>query len=146
MCVAAEEGGSEAVEVGLQEAVDILTAATKGCGSYAKPILRHITTVAEFAKRDGVQVCNSSDLHGFRAMCMGWVCSVKCCVYEMTSVYLEHHDQGMDMACLVFGNKLHTVIQAQICISEFLAQQQAGWALPSFTLLVSSMLCIASKS
>ncbi len=60
MCDAAEEGGSGAVEVGLQEALDILTAATKGCGSYAKPILRHITTVAEFAKRDGVQVCNQS--------------------------------------------------------------------------------------
>lgn len=50
-----EEGGD--VEVGLQEAVEILNAATKACGSYAKPILRHITTVAEFAKRDGVQVC-----------------------------------------------------------------------------------------
>ena len=57
VCDAAEEGGSGAVEVGLQEAIDILTAATKGCGSYAKPILRHITTVAEFAKRGGVQVC-----------------------------------------------------------------------------------------
>ena len=45
------------VEVGLQEAVEILNAATKGCGSYAKPILRHISTVADFAKRDGVQVC-----------------------------------------------------------------------------------------
>ncbi|KAL0045751.1 hypothetical protein WJX82_003498 [Trebouxia sp. C0006] len=56
----AEEGGSGAVEVGLQEALDILTAATKGCGSYAKPILRHITTVAEFAKRDGVQAANEA--------------------------------------------------------------------------------------
>ncbi|KAL0045752.1 hypothetical protein WJX82_003498 [Trebouxia sp. C0006] len=55
-----EEGGSGAVEVGLQEALDILTAATKGCGSYAKPILRHITTVAEFAKRDGVQAANEA--------------------------------------------------------------------------------------
>lgn len=51
----AEEGGD--VEVGLQEAIEILNAATKACGSYAKPILRHITTVAEFAKKDGVQVC-----------------------------------------------------------------------------------------
>lgn len=56
MVCPAAEGESEAVEVGLQEAVDILTAATKGCGSYAKPILRHITTVSDFAKRDGVQV------------------------------------------------------------------------------------------
>ncbi|KAL0041297.1 hypothetical protein WJX77_011458 [Trebouxia sp. C0004] len=55
-----EKGGSDAVEVGLQEAVDILTAATKGCGSYAKPILRHITTVAEFAQRDGVQAANEA--------------------------------------------------------------------------------------
>ena len=50
------------MEVGLQEATDILTAATKGCGSYAKPILRHITTVADFAKRDGVQVYNTAPL------------------------------------------------------------------------------------
>ncbi|KAL0043449.1 hypothetical protein WJX79_004963 [Trebouxia sp. C0005] len=56
----AEAGGSEAVQVGLQEAIDILMAATKGCGSYAKPILRHITTVAEFAKRDGVQAANEA--------------------------------------------------------------------------------------
>lgn len=68
VCDAAEAGGSEAVQVGLQEAIDILMAATKGCGSYAKPILRHITTVAEFAKRDGVQVCNSSRLHNHRHM------------------------------------------------------------------------------
>ena len=68
VCDAAEEGGNGAVQVGLQEAIDILTAATKGCGSYAKPILRHITTVAEFAKRDGVQVCSSSDLPGLSAM------------------------------------------------------------------------------
>jgi len=68
------------VEVGLQEAVDILTAATKGCGSYAKPILRHITTVAEFAKRDGVQVCNLSDLHGLSAMCTEWMYGMECCV------------------------------------------------------------------
>lgn len=50
-----EEGGE--VEVRLQEATEILNAATKSCGSYAKPILRHITTVAEVAKKDGVQVC-----------------------------------------------------------------------------------------
>ncbi|KAL3146765.1 hypothetical protein ABBQ38_014749 [Trebouxia sp. C0009 RCD-2024] len=56
--------GAEAVggnvEVGLQEAVEILNAATKGCGSYAKPILRHITTVADVAKRDGVQAANEA--------------------------------------------------------------------------------------
>jgi len=80
VCDAADEGGSGAVEVGLQEAIDILTAATKGCGSYAKPILRHITTVAEFAKRDGVQVCNSFGLHGLSAMCMNWICGMECCV------------------------------------------------------------------
>ncbi len=80
VCNAAEEGGSWAVEVGLQEAIDILTAATKGCGSYAKPILRHITTVAEFAKREGVQVCNASDLHGLSAMCMNWICGMECYV------------------------------------------------------------------
>ena len=50
-----EEGGD--MKVGLQEAIEILNAATKACGSYAKPILRHITTVAEFAKKEGVQVC-----------------------------------------------------------------------------------------
>lgn len=50
-----EEGGD--VEVKLQEATEILNAATKSCGSYAKPILRHITTVAEVAEKDGVQVC-----------------------------------------------------------------------------------------
>ena len=50
-----EEEGD--VEVRLQEATEILNAATKSCGSYAKPILRHITTVAEVAKKDGVQVC-----------------------------------------------------------------------------------------
>ncbi|KAL3134959.1 Pharynx and intestine in excess protein 1 [Trebouxia sp. C0010 RCD-2024] len=48
------------VEVGLQEAVEILNAATKGCGSYAKPILRHITTVADVAKRGGVQAANEA--------------------------------------------------------------------------------------
>ena len=53
---AGEEAEAGDVDVGLQEAVDILNAATKGCGSYAKPILRHITTVADFAKREGVQV------------------------------------------------------------------------------------------
>jgi len=132
------------VEVGLQEAIDILTAATKGCGSYAKPILRHITTVAEFAKRDGVQVCNSSDLHCLSAMCMDWVCGVECCEYGMSFVSLEHHDQGIDMACLMFGYKI-VVIQAQVCLSE-LAQQQAGQALPSLAVLVGSMRCIASKS
>ena len=40
----------------LQEATEILTAASKGCGSYAKPILRHITAVADAVKKDGVQV------------------------------------------------------------------------------------------
>ena len=57
-CAAADqEAKAQAqVEVSLQEAVDILTAATKGCGSYAKPILRHITTVADFAKKEGIQV------------------------------------------------------------------------------------------
>lgn len=55
-CAGGEEEGGD-VEVRLQEATDILNAATKACGSYAKPILRHITTVAEFAKKDGVQVC-----------------------------------------------------------------------------------------
>ena len=59
VCSGAEAVGGN-VEVGLQEAVEILNAATKGCGSYAKPILRHITTVADVAKRDGVQVCSSS--------------------------------------------------------------------------------------
>ena len=59
---------------------------------------------------------------------------------------LKHHDQGNDMASPVFGYKLTIVIQAQVCISKLLAQQQAGWALPSLALLVSSMLCIASKS
>lgn len=49
------QGGD--VDVRLQEATEILNAATKSCGSYAKPILRHITTVAEVAKKDGVQVC-----------------------------------------------------------------------------------------
>ena len=53
---AAEEGKGGGVEVGLQEAGDILAATTKGCGSYAKPVLRHITTVAEIAKKEGVQV------------------------------------------------------------------------------------------
>ena len=53
------------MEVGLQAATDILTAATKGCGSYAKPILRHITTVADFAKRDGVQVHTMPFWQGF---------------------------------------------------------------------------------
>lgn len=51
-----DEEGRE-VEVRLQEATEILNAATKSCGSYAKPILRHITTVAEVAEKDGVQVC-----------------------------------------------------------------------------------------
>ena len=83
VCDAAEEGGNEAVQVGLQEAIDILTAATKGCGSYAKPILRHITTVAEFAKRDGVQVCSSSDLPGLSAMCMDWICGMEYCVIQV---------------------------------------------------------------
>lgn len=59
VCSGAEAVGGN-VEVGLQEAVEILNAATKGCGSYAKPILRHITTVADVAKRDGVQVCSCS--------------------------------------------------------------------------------------
>lgn len=51
-----EGADSGDVHIALQEAVEILNAATKGCGSYAKPILRHITIVAEFAKKDGVQV------------------------------------------------------------------------------------------
>ena len=54
--VAGEPEEKAQVEASMQEATDILTAATKGCGSYAKPILRHITTVADFAKREGIQV------------------------------------------------------------------------------------------
>ena len=59
---AGEEDEGGAVELGLQEAVEILNAATKGCGSYAKPILRHINTVAEFARKDGVQVSSKTGL------------------------------------------------------------------------------------
>lgn len=51
-----------AVGVALQEATEILTAASKGCGSYAKPILRHITAVADAVKKDGVQVWQPSTL------------------------------------------------------------------------------------
>ena len=62
------------MEVGLQAATDILTAATKGCGSYAKPILRHITTVADFAKRDGVQVNTMPFWRGFALRMMHPTC------------------------------------------------------------------------
>ena len=53
--------------------------------------------------------------------------------------------RGIDMACLMFGNMIHMVTQAQVCNSEFLTQQQAGWALPLLALSVGSMLCIANK-
>ena len=62
------------VEVSMQEAADILTAATKGCGSYAKPILRHITTVADFAKLEGIQV---------NAVLCSFTC--RCCVIESSA-------------------------------------------------------------
>lgn len=48
------------VGIVLQEATEILTAASKGCGSYAKPILRHITAVADAVKKDGVQVSSTA--------------------------------------------------------------------------------------
>lgn len=51
-----EQKQEATVTVVLQEATEILTAASKGCGSYAKPILRHITAVADAVKKDGVQV------------------------------------------------------------------------------------------
>ena len=82
------------VEVGVQEAVEILNAATKGCGSYARPILRHITTVADVAKRDGVQVwvssgfcCVRSSSHVDRC-CLWWAWMLlKSCIHAASDVH-----------------------------------------------------------
>lgn len=64
----------------------------------------------------------------------------------MTVAVLEHHNQGIDMACHMLGNMLHMVTPAQVCISEFLVQQRARWALTMLALSVNSILCIISKS
>lgn len=74
-----EQKRNQAVEVVLQEATEILTAASKGCGSYAKPILRHVTAVADAVKKDGVQVssiCYSASV----PQCLKMTALVNCCM------------------------------------------------------------------
>ena len=79
------------VEVSLQEAVDILTAATKGCGSYAKPILRHITTVADFAKKEGIQVHTTLQWSQYTVNFSQWSqCYHECAQLTLLGLHVLH--------------------------------------------------------